>query len=164
MKIIIFKIGDFFYKILFKSSKEVYRRKILKKFNLHETVTFWKNTFITGEGDIIIGKNTYIGQQTYISANPEGSKIVIGDDCAISHNIQIRTGTYNSEDFINGKRNIIFQNITIGNNVWIGANSFIAGGVIIGDNVIIAANSFVKTSFGGNCIIAGTPAKKIKDV
>jgi len=93
-----------------------------------KTVQFWHNTFITGEGQINIGKNTYIGQHTYISANPKGVVLTIGEHCAISHNVQIRTGTYNPKEFIKSRRVTSFGDIEIGNNCWIGANAFIGGG------------------------------------
>ncbi|WP_299127618.1 hypothetical protein [uncultured Winogradskyella sp.] len=78
MKHLVFIVGDFIYKVLFKCHKAIYTKKIKSKYQIHKSVTFWRNTFITSEGTIQIGKGTYIGQQTYISANPSGSKIKIG--------------------------------------------------------------------------------------
>ena len=68
----------------------------------------------------------------------------------------------------------IFQNVTIGrwhdalpkigNNVVIFGNSVIIGDVEIGDNVTIGAGSVVTKSIPANKIVAGNPAKIIKDV
>lgn len=54
--------------------------------------------------------------------------------------------------------------IIIGNNVWIGDKTTILGGVTIGDNVIIGANSVVTHNIPSNCMVAGTPAKVIKQI
>ena len=54
--------------------------------------------------------------------------------------------------------------IVIGKNVWIGANVTIVAGVTIGDNVIIGAGSIVTKDIEKNIIVAGVPAKKIKDI
>ncbi len=52
----------------------------------------------------------------------------------------------------------------IGDNVIIGAGAKIIGGVTIGNNVVIGANAVVTKSFPDNCVIAGVPAKIIKEV
>lgn len=57
------------------------------------------------------------------------------------------------------------ENITIGHDVWIGANSVILPGVHIGDGAAVAAGSVViaGTFIGPYEIWAGVPAKKVKD-
>ena len=52
-------------------------------------------------------------------------------------------------------------NVTIGNNVFIGAASIILPGVEIGDNVIIGAGSVVRESIPANSIAVGNPATRI---
>lgn len=51
--------------------------------------------------------------------------------------------------------------ITIGNNVFIGANSTILYDVTIGDNVIIGAGSLVNKDIPSGVVAAGIPAKVI---
>lgn len=53
--------------------------------------------------------------------------------------------------------------VHIGNNVFIGAGSIILPGVNIGDNSIIGAGSVVKHSIKSGSVVAGNPARKIKD-
>ena len=54
--------------------------------------------------------------------------------------------------------------ITIGNNVWIGANSTVVGGVTIGDGAIIAAGAVVTKDVPPYTVYGGVPAKFIKNV
>lgn len=51
--------------------------------------------------------------------------------------------------------------VTIGNNVFVGANTTVLPGITIGNNVIIGANSTVTHSIPDNTVVAGSPAKVI---
>lgn len=54
--------------------------------------------------------------------------------------------------------------VHIGKNVWIGEHVSIMPGVTLGNNVIIGANSVVTHCFGENVVIAGCPARIIKEL
>jgi maltose O-acetyltransferase len=54
--------------------------------------------------------------------------------------------------------------IKIGKKVWCGTNVTILAGVTIGSNVVIGAGSVVINDIPSNCIAAGVPAKKIRDL
>lgn len=53
---------------------------------------------------------------------------------------------------------------TIGNNVTLGMNVLILGGITVGDNVIVGAGSVVVKDVPSNCVVAGNPAKVIKEL
>jgi acetyltransferase-like isoleucine patch superfamily enzyme len=53
--------------------------------------------------------------------------------------------------------------VEIGNHVWIGAGAKILKGVSIGDGCIVAAGAVVTKSFPRNCLLAGVPAKIVKE-
>lgn len=52
---------------------------------------------------------------------------------------------------------------TIGNNVSIGAGAIIIGGIHVGDNVVIGAGSVVVKDIPNNVVVAGNPARIIKN-
>ncbi|WP_283647906.1 serine O-acetyltransferase [Hafnia paralvei] len=80
-----------------------------------------------------------------------GKKANIGNNCTIYQNVTI--GVKNSEDVNYPK---------IGDNVTIYSGCCIVGDITIGNNVIIGANSLILSDVPSDCIIAGSPAKIIK--
>ena len=52
----------------------------------------------------------------------------------------------------------------IGNNVSIGSGAVVVGPITIGDNVIIGANSYVDKDVPSNVVVAGSPAKVIRQL
>ena len=54
--------------------------------------------------------------------------------------------------------------ITIGNNVWIGANVAVLAGVTIGDDTVIGAGSVVNKDIPSGVIAAGNPCKVIRKI
>lgn len=55
------------------------------------------------------------------------------------------------------------KKIYIGNDVWIGHGAIILGGVHIGDGAIVAAGAVVTKDVEPCTIVAGNPARKIRD-
>ena len=54
--------------------------------------------------------------------------------------------------------------VTIGDDVWIGSNCTILPSVTIGSNVVVAAGAVVSRDVPDNCVVAGIPAKIIKNL
>ena len=59
-------------------------------------------------------------------------------------------------------RPLVKGDISIGNDVWVGAGAVIATNVTIGENSVIGANAFVNSDVPSNCVVAGSPAKVVK--
>lgn len=89
-----------------------------------------------------------------------GSTLEIGDDTIWAWNINIQTANH---DFID-RNKYELKSVKIGRNCWIGGNVTILPGVELGDNVTIGANSVVTKSFPSNVVIAGVPAKIIREL
>jgi serine O-acetyltransferase len=79
------------------------------------------------------------------------ARTVIGRNCMISQNITI------------GGKSGWYEVPVIGDNVHISAGARILGPIQIGNNVIIGANAVVVKDVPNNCIVAGVPAKIIKE-
>ncbi len=95
----------------------------------------------------------------YISVH-EKSRLEIGEGTIFAWNICIQTANHNPSDF----NEYIYKPVIIGKKCWIGNSVSILPGVTLGDNVIIGANSVVTKSFPSNVVIAGVPAKIIKQL
>ncbi len=111
------------------------------------------------------GKNINIGKNVFINScchfQDQGG-ITIGDGCLIGHNVTIATLNH---DFDPSKRaNITPKSVKIGKNVWIGSDSTILPGIEIGDGAVIGAGSVVTKSVLPNTIVAGCPAKLLREI
>ncbi|WP_222703085.1 DapH/DapD/GlmU-related protein [Fusobacterium pseudoperiodonticum] len=62
------------------------------------------------------------------------------------------------------RRGLTTGKIHIKRNVWLGANVAVLTGATIGENSIVAANSVVTKDIPANVIVAGNPAKIIKEI
>lgn len=90
--------------------------------------------------------------------------IVIGDDCMFAPNVQLYTATH-PIDPVERRSGLEYAlPITIGNNVWLGGGVIICPGVSLGDNVVVGAGAVVTKSFGDNLVIAGNPARIIREI
>lgn len=111
------------------------------------------------------GKNITVGKNVFINSGcrfQDQGAIFIGDNANIGHNVVLATLDHGvlPED----RNNLYPAPITIGNNVWIGANVTVLKGVTIGDNSIIAAGAVVTKDVPKNYIVGGVPAKLIKEI
>lgn len=86
--------------------------------------------------------------------------ISIGENVHISENVVIRDSD-NHYMLYDGY--VQAAPIIIGNNVWIGLNSTILKGVTIGDGAVIAAGSVVTKDVPPKVLVAGVPARVIKE-
>lgn len=115
-----------------------------------------------GDGEICIGAGSYMGNRSVL-ATYKGCKIVIGKNCAISHNVRIYAVNRDPKSIIHNRSvmSYIEGDVVLGDNVWVGANVFINQGISIGSNVVIGSNSVVTKDVPSNTIVAGAPAKII---
>lgn len=116
---------------------------------------------------IIIGNNVNIGDYCHISSY---NHINIGDNVLIGRYVSIIDNSHgeNSEQDIcisPAKRSIISKGeIIVEDNVWIGEKVMILGNVVIGRNAIIGAHSVVNRDVPPYTIVAGIPARVVKEI
>lgn len=114
-------------------------------------------------GQIEIGDHT--GASAVIISSRSGVKI--GKHCNIGGNVRIFDHDFHALDAEvrrgpRGCDDCATKPITIGDDVFIGAQSIILKGVIIGDRAIIGAGSVVPKDIPADCIAAGNPAVIVK--
>ena len=121
------------------------------------------------ESEITIKKNCTIGAEFGIDCHSYAS-VYIDEDCMLSSQIQMIAGDGHSIFDLDKKvrlNPIIPKNprnrIHIGRHCWIGFRSIVMYSTSIGESSVVGAASLVKGTFPEHCIIAGNPARKIRD-
>jgi serine O-acetyltransferase len=140
--ILVYRLGNW---ILYKFNIPIIKNIIfiiyfiLKRFVELMTGIEIANSAIIGKGlcikhlgNVIIGHNTKIGEHCVIINN-----VTIGDCGRINNNITP----------------------SIGNYVYIGSGAVLIGNISVGNNVVIGANSVVNKSLSDNVVVAGVPSK-----
>lgn len=84
--------------------------------------------------------------------------IEIGNNVTMAPRVHILCHDASTKTFLNVTK---IGRVTIGDNVFIGAESVVLPGVTIGNNVIVGANSTVTKNVPDNTVVAGSPAKVI---
>jgi len=106
---------------------------------------------------IKIGKNCSIGDRTEIHA---GKCVEIGDNVIIAWDCVIMDRDYHST----GASDEIIKPVFICNRAWIGCRAIILKGVTIGEGAIVSAGSVVTKDVDPFTLVAGNPARMIKQV
>ncbi len=127
--------------------------------HMGKNVNIEHGAFFASGKDISIGDNSGLGLNCRI-AGP----LSIGNDVMMAPNVSIYTQNHETENIYRPMR---FQTapkkkVSIGNDVWIGANAIILPGVSIGDGSIIAAGAVVTKDVAPLSVVGGNPAKVIK--
>lgn len=109
-----------------------------------------------------IGSMTSIWYGTVISAREE---ISIGAQCAISWNCSILDEDMHEIIELPGTTKPRgARPVRIGDHVWIGAGAIVLKGVSIGENAIVAAGAIVTHDVPPATLVAGAPARVIRQV
>ena len=112
---------------------------------------------------ITIGDGTTMEGNTQLAAC-EGTNIIIGKDCMLARNINMRTTDSHPIVDSSGNRINPAADIKIGNHVWVGTQVLILKGAYVPENCIIGACSLVTSSKAKceNSIYCGIPAKLVR--
>ncbi len=113
------------------------------------------------------GSNISVGNNFYTNHNCvilDGAKVTFGDNVFIAPNCVFSTAGHAIDSEQRGNGLEIALPITVGNNVWIGANVTVLPGVTIGDNTIIGAGSVVTKDVPSNVIAVGNPCKVMRNI
>ena len=112
-------------------------------------------------GDVMIGDHTRIGLHNTIIG-----PVIIGSHVNLAQGITITALNHNFE---NSKKRIDEQGVStsavvIEDDIWIGANAVVLPGVTIGHHSVVAAGAVVTKDVPPHSLVAGVPAKVIKQI
>ncbi len=155
----------------FPNSEIVFEHKngegitIINSSTLSNMVGLYQRTIIVSRygGKISIGSGCGISGTTIYAMNSIkiGNNVLIGGNCKIIDN---DFHPLPASQRINQRvEDIKTRPIEIGEGCFVGANSIILKGVKLGKNCVVGAGSVVSGTFPDNVVIAGNPARIIKD-
>ena len=113
------------------------------------------------------GVNIYIGENFYSNYNLtmlDACPITIGKNAMIGPNCQFLTPLHPLDPVERNSGVEYGAPITIGDNFWAGGGVTVLPGVTLGNNVVAGAGAVITKSFGDNVVLAGNPARIIKEI
>ena len=116
-------------------------------------------------GALRIGQSSVIA--TGVNLRAAGGIIAIGDRSVIAQHSVVVAANHRIQqgrDKLHTQWDEIRTGVTVGDNVWVGAQCVLLPGVSIGDNSVIAAGSVVTRDVPPNEIWGGVPARKLRDI
>lgn len=109
---------------------------------------------------ITMGARVRIGTRCVIWAGPGTGRVTLGDDVMFGPEVMITAAGYRYNDGHPVTDQAMDEaDVTIGNDVWVGARAMLMPGTRIGDGAIIGAHSVVRGEIPAMAIAAGTPAR-----
>lgn len=113
---------------------------------------------ITIPWNLTLGRQCAVGDRVVLYAL---GPIVIGERATVSQGAHLCAGTH---DLSTPDRPLVKSSISIGNDVWIAADAFVGPDVKVGHRSIVGARSVVMKDVDSDCLVAGNPARKIKEI
>ncbi|MBR5176009.1 MAG: sugar O-acetyltransferase [Bacteroidales bacterium] len=113
------------------------------------------------------GKQIRVGKRFFANFNftvLDEAPVTIGDDCFVGPNVSIYTACHSTDPVERNGRKEWAEQVTIGDNVWIGGSVTILPGVKIGNNVTIGAGSVVTKDIPDNVVAVGNPCRVVKEL
>lgn len=156
-------------------------------------VAFWRirpvrgNQLIIGEQSIVETKIVferaeavvYVGDRTYIGSGiiSVAESLIIGNDVMFawgvtvsdhnSHSVIFSERTNDVVNWLNGKKDwtsVHCAPVKVCDKAWIGFNSIILKGVTVGEGAVVGAGSVVTKDVPPWTIVAGNPARVIREI
>lgn len=111
---------------------------------------------------VTIGDGVVWNRRCFVRA-AEHTSITIGDGCLFS-DVTVETSDMHSVvDADTGVRLNPAEDVMVGDRCWLASGVLVLGGSRIGDDTVVAARSVVTSSFGSNVLLAGVPARVVKE-
>jgi acetyltransferase-like isoleucine patch superfamily enzyme len=129
---------------------------------------------VFGDGTLVVGANAYIGDDVIVSCC---DRVEIGERTLLGHGVQIfdndshpidpeaREADWNAirRGGPRDAETIGHAPVLIGRHAWIGLASIVMKGVTIGDGAVVAAGSVVTSDVPAGAVVAGNPARPVRE-
>ena len=134
-----------------------YRRFSLGDYSVVESYSCINNAV----GDVVIGDHTRVGLHNTVIG-----PVTIGNHVNLAQGITVTALNHNfaEKGLRIDEQGVSTTPVTIGDDIWIGANAVILPGVTIGNHSVVAAGAVVTKDVPPHTLVAGVPAKTIKEL
>lgn len=134
-----------------------YRRFSLGDYSVIESFSCVNNAV----GDVVIGHHTRIGLHNTVIG-----PVTIGNYVNLAQGITVTALNHNFSDTSKriDQQGVSTTPVTLGDDIWIGANAVILPGVTIGNHSVVAAGAVVTKDVPPYTLVGGVPARIIKSL
>ncbi len=136
------------------------RRRIIRFKSKGKNLTILSSCKFYHANKITIGNNTIISSGTVING---AGQIKIGNNVLIGPGVYIWSQNHNFSDKkkIIKEQGYVFKSVSIGDDVWLGANAIVLPGIEIGTGAVVSAGAVVTKNLLPYTVYMGYPARKI---
>ncbi|NNN02552.1 MAG: acyltransferase [Acidimicrobiaceae bacterium] len=122
---------------------------------------FWPGQEISPSPVVSIGRRCVIGRNSHIVGH---ERISIGDDVQTGPGVYVtdQNHSYDDPEIPIGLQVPRNSAVEVGAGSWIGAHAVLLPGTRLGRNTVVAAGAVVRGSFGDYTVLAGVPARVVK--
>jgi maltose O-acetyltransferase len=113
------------------------------------------------------GQNIHIGDHVYMNVNCtilDTNEVHIGHHVMVGPTVQIYTAAHLLQAEPRNQGLEVGKPVMIEDNVWIGGGAILLPGVRIGQNAVVGAGAVVSRSVLANTVVAGNPARVIREI
>jgi acetyltransferase-like isoleucine patch superfamily enzyme len=138
-------------------------------FDIGERVTLGKYSILESTGvlwnlgkGLKIGDDSALGDWTFIGASGGvriGRNVLMGQRVAIHSQNHVMERT----DVPIQRQGVTQEGVIVGDGCWLGSGCILLDGTVLGPGCVVAAGAVVTTSFPGNVLVGGVPARIIKE-
>jgi acetyltransferase-like isoleucine patch superfamily enzyme len=127
--------------------------------------TVWGKISIAGAREA--ASNVVIGAECGINGGcvfDAAAPITIGDGVAMGHEVMIVTSGHRPGPPGRRAAQVYAEPVVIGRGAWLGARVVVLPGVEIGEGAVVAAGAVVNRNVEPHTLVAGVPARKVRDL
>ncbi len=128
-----------------------------------EIIVYKQSPYSAVPGRLILANRSVLA--TGVNVRAAGGTIQIGEGSVLSqHTVAVAANHQitGQAAYLHSKWDETRTGVTVGKNVWVGANCVLLPGTMIGDDAVIAAGSVVRGTIPPGELWGGVPASKIR--